>query len=68
MENDKVEFTRKVFSNGDSLAVVIPADIVKFLGIVPGQELAIIGSSGTKGRYAAFWKKEGDNSGEEKKE
>ncbi len=35
---------QKVFKNGNSLAVTIPADFAKMLGVVSGQDVEAVGS------------------------
>ena len=41
----------------NSLVIVIPPDLAKYLGLNVGNTIVLQDEEGTKGKYCSFWKK-----------
>jgi antitoxin component of MazEF toxin-antitoxin module len=54
---EKVKFERKVFSQGDSLAITLPKEICQYLKVEAGSQIVIMDDNGKKGKFISIWKK-----------
>lgn len=51
-------FERKIVKNGSSNAIIIPIDILKFLGFEEGTEILMKAEEGKHGKFVSFWRKD----------
>jgi len=52
-----MQFERKVRNTGDSLMLVIPADLVRWLSLEENDDVMIQTETGKHGKFVSFWKK-----------
>lgn len=53
---DTVKFSRTYAKRGDSMSIVIPAELGQYLQLKEGDIMTLAGYKKTKGKYIAIWK------------
>jgi antitoxin component of MazEF toxin-antitoxin module len=52
-----MEYERKINDVGNSLGVILPADICKYLNLEKGTKIVIADDVGKHGRFISIWNK-----------
>jgi hypothetical protein len=53
-----MEYEKRLQMMGDgSVGLLIPADLLRWMGLQIGDTVILCDESGKKGKYASFWKK-----------
>jgi len=59
MDDKQPRFSRKIQTTGTSICVTIPKELLEFIESKDGDDVEMIAQTGKRGRFIAFWKKEG---------
>jgi len=50
-----MQWKKKVFKNGNSLAVIIPAELAQYVGLKEGDSIVMQDDKGKHGKFVSFW-------------
>ena len=58
-----MQYEKKVLDVGESLGIILPLDLCKYLGIEKGTEIVIQDDEGKHGRFISIWRKDSKKGG-----
>jgi len=53
-----MEWKKKIFKSGTSLAVLIPAELAQYVGLHEGDSIVMQDDKGKHGKFVSFWNSE----------
>ena len=53
-----MEWTKKIIEVGNSQAILIPLELLQYMGLKVGDEITLKEYEKSKGKFCSFWKKE----------
>ena len=53
-----MEWRKNINKMGNSSIIIVPKDLLKYLGLENGKEFVLTADKGKHGRFASFWNEE----------
>jgi len=57
MRTQQMKYEKKIIKTGTSHALIIPADVMKYLNFEEGTEIILQPEEGKHGKFLAIWRK-----------